>query len=465
MAGSALMSLGTRTMFAAQAGMQVTGHNIANASVEGYSRQRVELATAKGQFTGAGFFGKGADVVSIVRTYDDFLTRHAAAMASQSAFDQARLDRLERMEQAFPMGESGIGYAAEQMFSALSDLASRPGDIPTRQVVLARANELAARFNTVSQQLDSLQAGVNADLELEVRTINELATSIASINDQIAAVSGLGQPPNDLLDKRDQLIQTLSSHIAVSAVPYEDGTYGIFIAGGQALVLGGDTTRLAAIAHPEDPRRSTVGVVDGTTARVLAPEMLASGSVGGLLRFQDEDLMAARGMIDELAQAVADAVNAQHVQGRDLDGNAGLALFDTSGGGGRAAEYIRLAFTDPRQVAAASTTSDNGNALALVRLREQPIVSGTWYRPSTVGEAWATTMGEIGVRVQGARAAAGISASVARQAREARDMNSGVNLDEEAARLIQYQQAYQAAAKVLQIAQSVFQTLLDTATR
>src|SRR5512137_2302387 len=107
MSGTSLMSLGVRTMFAASASMQTTGHNIANASVEGYSRQRVELQTSQGQFSGAGFFGKGVDVVSVSRAYNEHLTREAASTASQAAYDQAHVAQLAQLEQVFPMGEAG----------------------------------------------------------------------------------------------------------------------------------------------------------------------------------------------------------------------------------------------------------------------------------------------------------------------------------------------------------------------
>ena len=97
MSASGLMSIGIRAMFANQAALQTTGHNIANANVAGYSRQSVELATAQGQFTGAGFFGKGVDVATVTRSYDQFLTREAAATQSQSFFDQTRLDQLKQV--------------------------------------------------------------------------------------------------------------------------------------------------------------------------------------------------------------------------------------------------------------------------------------------------------------------------------------------------------------------------------
>ncbi len=125
MAASPLMSIGVRAMAANFAALQATGHNIANANVAGYSRQQAELESAGGQFTGAGFFGRGVDVATVTRSHNEFLTREAAAARSLAAGDQARLEQLTRLEQAFPPGEQGLGYAAGQLLNSMVDLASR----------------------------------------------------------------------------------------------------------------------------------------------------------------------------------------------------------------------------------------------------------------------------------------------------------------------------------------------------
>jgi flagellar hook-associated protein 1 FlgK len=465
MSGSALMSLGTRAMFAASAGLQTTGHNISNANVPGYSRQTVETQTAAGQFTGAGFFGKGADVVGVVRAYDEQLTRQAASTLSQSTYDRTRFEQLRRLEQSFGLGEQGIGHAAMQMFNAMSDVASRPLDLPSRSVVLARANEVSARFNSASAGLAALQNGVTNDVRLQVAEANQLAGNIASVNRQIAELKGLEQSPNDLLDQRDQLINRLSALIQVTTVPADDGTLGVFVAGGQRLVLGDEASPLRIMVDASNLKLAAVGLVSGGVLRQIPPESIGGGSLAGLLRFQNDDLQVANQMVDELAQSLVERVNAQQVLGLDMSGNPGEPLFAPLDPLASAAFTIRVAISDPRGLAAATVDADNGNALAKTALRDEAFVDTARFPSTTFGEAYAQLIGEVGVRVQGAQAAADISAAVATSAETARASKSAVNLDEEAAMLIQYQQAYQAAAKVLQIAQSVFQELLDTAGR
>jgi len=645
MGTSTLMSIGMRAMAANFAALQTTGHNIANANVEGYSRQQAELATASGQYTGAGFFGKGVDVAAVTRSHNEFLTREAAASKAQAAGDQARFEQLARLEQVFPPGEQGLGYAAGQLLNAMVDLASRPQDGSTREVVLARAQDVASRFAAAGAQIDSLQAGVAQDLQNGIAAVNQLTGRIADVNEQIARASGLGQIPNDLLDLRERLISDLSEYVQVTTIPASDGSLGVFMAGGQRLVLGKEATPLVAVADPYDVSRQAVGIVDNGVARALPPALVGAGSLGGLLRFQNEDLASARSELGRMATALATRMNEQQALGLDLrtppasgaplfavgapvalpaasnarDGagnflasvtmtvadagllqpseyelradpaNAGQYLLTRLSDGvqrsiangdtldgltiavgmpapattdrfllqplTRAANDMRRVLADPRGLAAASPLeavrgvanpgtaavasltivdasvdpqqtasiaftngsgayawelrdrtsnallgsgtgnwtagtpialngfellldgvpaagdafsvaqtahpeASNGNALALAALRDEGLVGG-----QTITDAYAGVMAGIGVRVQGARSAAEISQGVASSAEAQRASEVGVNLDEEAARLLQFQQSYQAAAKVLQVAQSLFDTLLQTAAR
>jgi flagellar hook-associated protein 1 len=641
MGATPLMSLGMRAMAASYAALQVTGHNIANASVQGYSRQRVELATAQGQFSGAGYFGKGSDVQTITRAHNAFLTREALTTTSLAAADQARLLQLQRLETVFPTGEQGLGYASQQFLNAFSDLANVPADASARQVVLARAEELAARFASAGTQIDQMQHLLREDLRTTANTVNQLTANIAQVNQQIAAVSGLSQPANDLMDQRDRLLAQLSDQVAITTVMADDGSVGVFAGGGQRLVLGNRAEPLVVVDDQRDPTRAAIGVLDNGVPMRLDENQLGAGRIAGLLKFQNQDLVRAQLLVGQMAAAIGGAVNAQHRLGLTLHlppGSvaasdifrigepraqpAGTNLKDGSGNfagrvdltvtdpallqaseyemradAGRPGQWVvtRLSdgvvrsvpdggeidgfrietgtpapLIDPRDIAAASpltatvgvantgtaqvaaltitgshvnpqhtgsisftddngsytwelrdrvsgtlvgsgtgtwapgqpipgpsaadingfsltlsgvpnggdtvsvamttdTAASNGNALALAALRDLRLVGrmqqfdGAVTGGASTTDAYAAAMADIGVRVQGADAIAQISVSLAGQAEQTRSSEVGVNLDEEAAMLIAYQQSYQAAAKVLQIAQSVFDTLLSAA--
>lgn len=644
MGSSPLMSLGVRAMAANYAAMQTTGHNIANANVAGYSRQQAILATSQGQFTGAGFFGRGVDVVGVTRSHNAFLTRESASAQSLAAMDSTRLTQLQRLENIFRTGESGLGYAATELFNAMVDLSSRPTDLATRQVVLARASDMAARFSEAGITLDQTQDAVTAELKSSVAEVNQLTSSIAVANQRIAALRGSGQPANDVLDERDRLIGQLSQRVQVTRIEADDGTVGLFVAGGQRLVLGGSAAELMVVASDVDPSRSALAMREGTAIRRIDDAGLGGGSMAGLLRFQNNDLVQGRNLVGQLAAAVGGAVNAQQLRGMSLQqpigstpsqpmfalgpqqalpqrgnlrdpgtnlpiGSVNLTITNPAAlvasdydlresatvpgswdlrrlsdglvrqvNGGdvvdgmqidianpqpgdrfllqpvaRAANGMQVLLSSPLDIAAASpllatpgatnsgtaatgdlvvTTSplpfagsseqlqffrltppvngmdyeyvssltgtstpwrtglpvvgangftlqltgvpgdgdvinidptpatslasNNGNARALLALRDGLIVGGR-----TMTDSWSQSLADMGVRVQSAGSAASISAAVASQTEQVRSGQDGVNLDEEAARLIQFQQSYQAAAKMLQVAQSLFDTLLQ----
>jgi flagellar hook-associated protein 1 FlgK len=180
MAVSTLMVLGSKALTANYAALQTTGHNIANANVAGYSRQQAELATARGQFSGAGYFGMGVDVTTVSRAHNVFLAREATAASSLAAMDASRLAQLQRLEGVFRTGEGGLGFAATQFLNGFAELANRPSDAAVRQVVLGRAAELGARFAEAGAQLDQLQANLRGELQAGVNEVNGRPTTCST---------------------------------------------------------------------------------------------------------------------------------------------------------------------------------------------------------------------------------------------------------------------------------------------
>ena len=657
-----LLTLGARAMFANQAALQTIGQNIANANTPGYSRQSVVLTTSAGQYTGAGFFGKGVDVQTVVRSHNDFLTKEAVSSKSTAMADSTRAEQLSRLEKLFPPGTDGLGYAASQFLNAMMDVTSRPNDPSARQVALGRANELAVRFSNAGQQITDLQAGVVSDLKANASIVNELTAQIASINDDISKTRGSGHTPNDLLDKREQLISQLGEHVAITTLPADDGTVGVFIGGGQRLVLGNQASTLQVSSDAYDPLRAVLSLNEGGINRPLDESVLTGGSMTALLSFQNKDLQDGKNLLGQLAAAIGTRVNEQNALGLDLSNppGQGARIFNVSeprvmpaatnlrdpGGAftngvqativdasqlqaasykltsatpgnyqltrlsdglvrtvndgdtidgfklsflpappaagesfliepvGAAATEMRRVLDNPNGIAAASpltasasvnntgtltvdtiyavnsrfnaaqapitiafggpapsnasgveytmtladgtvlngiwtpgqamgnqpaagidlgfelrtngvprsgdtitldptvyTNTNNGNAKAFLNIQSEGFVgrqlltNGALTPGVTINDAYAAAMSEVGARVQSANYLSGVSTSVASEAEASRAGESGVNLDEEAARLMQFQQGYQAAAKVLQTAQSLFDELMRIASR
>lgn len=652
MSAFSLLSIGASAMTANYTALQTTGNNIANANVAGYSRQRVELSTATARSTSAGSLGLGVDVKGVTRSHDQFLAKEANSAQSSAQMDTARLAALRKLEDVFRPGEAGVGYAAGQFLNAMTELASRPADGAVRQAVLARADEVADRFVGASQAMDSIQADIKSASEDGVKRINVLAQSLAQVNQKLVAFSGAQDAPNDLLDKRDNLLNQLSEKVQVKTVFSADNSVSVFVGDGRPLVMGSDVRALAVAADPADATRATLAMQDASGVRLIDSEFLGGGDLAGLLKFQNEDLVRARTLMGQMAASLTGAVNRQQSMGLDLTGRPGADLFfdfhdpttdgalamvrpaSTNKGSAvptltvqdpsklQAAEYtleydkdlnawmlqssqagalipatqadtlglqltipagvsqddrfllqpvtyaagmMRRHLTRPEELAAAApvvadresanrgtgavaslrvtapsselvaavgtspvelrftasntlsvtppvggvstltwtpgqplslggveltlsgrpapadtsgfagdafvisaTTQarqNNGNALEFAALVDATFVgqSANGKGGATITDAYASALADIGTRVQGATTASDISTAVADQAESRRSSVDGVNLDEEAARLIQAQQAYQASAKVLQVAQSIFDTLLQAA--
>jgi flagellar hook-associated protein 1 len=219
-----ILNIGTQALNANLVALQTTGNNIANVNSAGYSRQNVVQQSVAGQYTGAGYIGKGVSVQTIQRNYDQFLTRQSTLAASTQSADVTRANYLTQLGNIFPGGTDGIGAAINDMLNSLSDVASAPTELTARTVALTRLDETARRMRAASQSLDDLQFGISQALTEKVGAVNTLAQNIAAVNEQIARAQGSGQPPNDLLDKRDQLIKDLNQYVQTSSIAADDGT-------------------------------------------------------------------------------------------------------------------------------------------------------------------------------------------------------------------------------------------------
>jgi len=623
---SAALNIGSRALITNLSALQVIGHNIANASTAGYSRQSVQTQSAGYQMMGGLYYGKGVELASVTRAHNSYLTREAQIATSVAASDAERFSRMQQLEAVFPIGEEGLGAAVNGMLNAWTDVASSPTDLSARVVALARGDELAARMRETAGQIDILASSAGQQAKGTVTTVNRLAQDIAAINQRIIETQGANGAPNDLLDQRDQLLSELSQHVQLSTVASDDGSVSVFVGGSQPLVLGTKANSLTVARSSEDPSQWQIHFQQGNVSHQMADAALG-GSLGGVMLFLNEDLPAMQNLLGRMALAVNTVVNTQHSLGVDLQGNpganffvpvaaaAGIAAasntgnadvqaavldptalqasdyrlrfdaggvtvtrlsdntstsfgtlpaeldglsFDVASGGAalgdsflvrpfaNVARNMQMAIGSPSHLAVASpvlvtpgtangggmsieslyasstlaspmapatieffdgyytvngvdpgvpytpgqpithegwsltlrgspqvgdsftvdaaplgsTTQNAGNAKAMLALRDLATFNGV-----SLTEGYGVLISHLGTQVQSAKFASSYSGQMATNTENARASVAGVNLDEEAARLLQFQQAYQASAKFLQIAQSTFDTLLQTVGR
>ena len=373
-----LLNVGARALLANQVALQTAGHNIANVNTPGYSRQTVVLQTVQGQFTGGGYIGQGVDVQTILRNQSELLTRQSAAAGSTQSADAVRAERLTQLQDIFSGGKEGLGAAINDMMNAFSDVVSSPTDITARTVALTRMDETAARLRTAGDRLTEIEYTATEQIKSSITAVNSLAGQMASINEQIARAQGNGQTPNDLLDKRDQIIRDINQYVQTTQIPADDGTVGLFVAGSQPLVLGTTATTLSIDEASQFPGSGQIKLFfnrPGATPIDMDENVLGGGTISGLLRFNNTDLAEGRNLLGRMATAIGMTMNAQQNLGLTLDGVAGKDLFSVPAsmpGYTNGAGVGSVSFSDPTKFAASDyeIRFTTGTAGQVVRLSD-----------------------------------------------------------------------------------------------
>lgn len=318
-------------LLAFQRALDTTSHNITNANTVGYSRQLPEFMTRQAQPSGGGWVGNGVDVATITRAYDNFLA--GQARTSSSLYHQSKVyaGQSERINNLFGDSTTGLSASLQNFVNAIQSVADTPTSVPARQTLLSEAQILVDRLASYDASLRSFDTQVNAALQTEVSAISSLAQSIAQLNQQIASgAAQTGQPPNDLLDQRDRLIDELATHVNVNVVAQGDGSVNLFIGNGQPLVVGQTYAQLAATPDVFDPTRSLVSIRSASGTADIT-RSLSGGTLGGMLEFRSQMLDPARNTLGRLSIGLQQVMNEQHRAGVDLSGDPGEDFFAVGG--------------------------------------------------------------------------------------------------------------------------------------
>ncbi|SFN54537.1 flagellar hook-associated protein 1 FlgK [Formivibrio citricus] len=326
--GSSVYGIAVTGLNAANLGLTTAGHNIANANTEGYSRQTITQSAPYPQGSGSGYVGLGVRVDTIVRAYDRFAVQQLNSAQTKSSYYEAYLDHVQEIDNIVADSSTGISPALQDFFSAVQNVATNPSDTASRQTLLSMTQTLVNRFQTFDQRLTEMRDSLNGEITDAVSSINSYGKQIADLNNQIVVAQSAGQPPNDLLDKRDQMVLELNKLVKASTVSQPDGSINVFIGSGQSLVTGGTNFSLVATQALSDPRRITVGYTQQNGSIVYLPEnLLGGGQLGALLDYRSKSLDVAQNSLAQVAVGLAENLNKQQQVGMDLYGNAGKTLF------------------------------------------------------------------------------------------------------------------------------------------
>ena len=372
---------------AAQAALVTTGHNTANVNTAGYSRQSAQIASGGGVYSpSVGFFGSGAKVVDVSRSYDQYLSSQLNQAQSANQSLTTYYTQISQIDNLLASQTAGLAPQLQTLFTNVQAVANAPADPSARQQLISSSQALANQFRSMDQYLNGLNANINDQVVGNVEQINTYAEQIASLNKQVAMFGNAtgGQAPNDLLDQRDQLVNALGMLVGTKLVVQDGGQYNVFIGNGQTLVLGDKATRLAAIGSASDPSRTTLATVNAAGKAVEMQEsVISGGSLGGLLQFRSETLATAQNSLGRMAIGLADSFNAQQKLGVDLNGVPGENFFSQSSPGvisnsrNASGATLTAAFSDVGKLTISDYRVDATGAAAftVTRLSDNQVIS------------------------------------------------------------------------------------------
>lgn len=380
------MNVGVSALIANQQALTTTSHNIANVNSAAYSRQTIATKALVGQNMGTGYVGKGVQVATIMRNYNELLGKQSNAANAASAADSIRYQSLMQMQDVYSGGDSSLGAAINSMMNAFADVEAAPADGTARNVVLTRMSELTARFRSASATLQELDYSTNQQITNNVALVNNLAGQVASLNTQIARSLASGHQPNDLLDARDQLIREINQYVQTTQVDADNGAINLFVGGSQALVLGSSTGQLSVAETAEYPGSGKLSLYfsqpNGERVELTA-NMVGGGEIAGLLKFNNDDLVTGRNLLGRLALTIGTELNNQNKLGLTLSGDFGTDLFKltttTTGwsniagyDAGNAAQRAQAAVSDSQALVASDyrIQFDGAGGAQLIRLSD-----------------------------------------------------------------------------------------------
>ncbi|MAQ99470.1 MAG: flagellar hook-associated protein FlgK [Oceanospirillaceae bacterium] len=324
-----ILDIGISGLRAHQKALSVTGNNITNAGVEGYSRQEVTFSENDAQYLGGTWVGSGVNVDSVRRVYDQFITEQLRKDTSSFFQYSAMASNAGQIDSLLADTGTGIQPGLESMFSALQAAVDDPSSLPAREVLISESNALTDRFSLISDRLYEQNEVINGQMEVIASQITTIARSLADLNEeiQIATASASGNEPSTMLDQRDRLLQELSEYVDVTVIEQDENVFNVLIGNGQALVVGNAYNEMFTAEGANDPQRSDIYFRTGDATLNVTNE-IEGGQLGGILDFRDSVLDRSLNELGRLSLVIAQSMNDQHKLGIDYDGLKGGNFFE-----------------------------------------------------------------------------------------------------------------------------------------
>jgi flagellar hook-associated protein 1 len=460
MAGlSQLLNTARDALGAQSYGLNVTGQNVSNASTPGYVRREALLET---QALGTQTTGS-VHALGLRRVTDDFIERRQFEAIGLSSAASEHDQQLASVEALFnDAAGTGLGSALDAVFASFSALAANPNDTTTRQNVIAAAAGFSQSVNATADTLAQGREDLRQQAAETVSEINDRAQDIAKLNLQIAAATAQGQDAADLRDQRNQKLLDLSG--LVDTRTFTDGAGNLVVQAAGTTLVEGQTARSFSLDLNSDGSLKLLASRSGGPANEVT-QFLTGGKLAGIREARDVDIFNVSKQLDQFVFDVAGAVNAQHAAGVGQDGGTGRNLFDVSStvdGAARSLQVSSAVLGHPETIAAAGSASGlpggSDNAVLLSTLADRAIATGG---TRTAAQAYGDIVGAVGEARASSTRTLETQQAISSQVQAMHEAMSGVSLDEEMVSLTKYQNAYQAAGKVLATVNQLLADLLN----
>lgn len=462
---SGMMDTGKRSLMNSQTALQTVGHNIANKTTEGYSRQRVDLQTNGAIGEGNLRIGTGAKAAMVTRVNNPYLEKQIQKEGANLGYLDSRATSLGRVEQVFnEQANKGLNQYATDFFNAWRELANNPESLTTRTMVQETGLSLAKDFKRVSAELYSVQNDLDGQIVANVEEINQISKEIANLNEKVQQVEIQGIPANDERDRRDLLLKKLNEKIDITYGEGSDGMVTVTAGRAAVIVSGYSNVELKTYKTADRNRQEIYYSATETGTPQKITDLVKGGAVGGALEVRDRLIEGMLTDVDEMAYTMATEVNKAHIEGFDRNGRPGVLFFDLIDQKKGAAERIAINTTvidDAGRIAAgskANAPADNTVANVVSALQYKQVMDDG---SSTIDDYYSSKVGQIGIWTQRAIKSHDSQKNVLAQLTNIRESISGVSLDEETTKMIEFQKSFDASARLIKTADEMMDTVLS----
>ncbi|MEA1900168.1 MAG: flagellar hook-associated protein FlgK [Thermodesulfobacteriota bacterium] len=454
-----ILNTGRTALFTQQKAIDVTGHNIANVNTDGYSRQRVNMETNEPYSSQPGQTGTGVRAAEIQRIYDRFLGAQINNENQNLGNWETQKGVLERVEIIFDESSGyGLNQAMSEFWNAWQDLANNPSDYAGRAALLAKSETMTATFNNIYLNLEQIQTDIDTSIMGTVKEINSIAERIAGLNQKIALTEVGGQNANDYRDSRDLLLKELSLKINIDSFENSDGKVTVLVAGGRPLIENISSWNLST--QPDvDSDFQDIAWTDSDGNLVDITDSISGGKLKGWLEARDVTIPDYLSKLDNLAEGIITEVNDFHKDGLGLND---VVVAERNFFTGTTATNMAVDVDDVNNIAAAGSSDGlpggNSNAIEIANLQNALKMNSD---TATFDDYYNSLVSDVGSGVQKATVNFDHQSSMVTHLDNYRESVSGVSLDEEMVNLIKFQHGYNAAARLISVADELLDRVIS----